>query len=161
VLVTTVAGAAGLLFTVAPHLQPCLGEAGADFTGAPVFPRVNFREHLIRNGERREDAAQEPDLTGAEIRFSYRVNGLRGHRLHMTWSLVEIERDGTLGAVVPGQDRALATIVVPDGCAETGGKDLFVPIPEAGLRYRAVLELYSDDTLSDRLDLIETPLFRG
>ncbi|WP_028061007.1 hypothetical protein [Candidatus Solirubrobacter pratensis] len=161
VLITTLAAALGALFTVAPDLKPCFGESSADFTGAPVFPGVRFHDHLVRSGGRREDLASEPNPLGAEIRFSYRTSGLRNWKLNITWSLVEIERDGTLGAVVPGQDRAIATIVTPTTCSESGGQDLFLPTPDRHKRYRAILELYRDSSLTDRLDLTETVIFRG
>jgi hypothetical protein len=150
-----------LLFTLKPDLRPCLGETSAAFTGAPVFPKVRFRDHLIRTGVRKERVAKEPNLLGAEIRFSYRTHALRDEELTITWSLIAIERDETLGAVVPGQDRALATTVSPESCSETGGKDLFVQIPVPGKRYRVVLELYRDEALVDRIALAETDPFRG
>jgi hypothetical protein len=161
VLVTVVAGAVGLTFTLRPSLRPCLGDSEASFTGAPVFPRVQFHDHLIRTGVPREVVRKEPNLSGAEIRFSYRVSGFRGAQLPVTWSLVRIERDGTLGAVVRGQDRALAMTVTPDACSESGGHDLFVQIPAPGERYRVVLELYRTVRLEDRLALAETPIFHG
>ena len=161
VLVSIAAGAVGLLFTLKPDLKPCLGETSAEFTGAPVFPQVRFRDHLIRIGVRKERVAREPNLLGAEIRFSYRTTGLRGTKLTITWSLITIGRDGTIGAVVRGQDRALAMTVSPESCSETGGKDLFVQIPNPGKRYRVVLELYRDEALVDRLALAETDPFRG
>ena len=161
VLVTVAAGAIGLLFTLAPDLKPCLGGTSAGFTGAPVFPKVRFQDHLIRDGVPKSQVVQEPNLLGAEVRFSYRTDGLRGAKLTVTWSLVAIERDGTLGAVVPGQDRALAMRVSPGSCSETGGKDLFVQIPRRGARYVVVLELYKGTDLVDRLALVETAPFRG
>ena len=51
-------------------------------------------------------------------------------------------------------------LVTPDSCSETGGKDLFVPIPDKK-RYRVVLELYREQQLRDRLALEETPIFSG
>lgn len=161
VLVTMLAGGTSLLFALRPGLKPCLGDTDAAFTGAPVFPRVLFRDHLVRTGVSREEAAEEPNLVGAEVRFSYRTSGFRGKRLPITWSLVTIERDGTLGAVVRGQDRALATTVTPDACSEGGGKDLFVQIPAPRKRYRVVLELYRNQHLNDRVALTETDIFRG
>jgi hypothetical protein len=161
VLVTLGAGGTGLLFSLRPSLRPCLGESEASFTGAPVFPHVRFFDHLVRNGARREEAAKEPNVVGAEIRFSYRTSGFRGAQLPLTWSLVTIERDGTIGPVVRGQDRALATVVTPDACSESGGKDLFVQIPDPRRRYRVVFELYRDKRLEDRLALAETAIFRG
>lgn len=152
-----------VVFALAPDLKPCLGDTDAQFTGAPVFPRVRFHDHLIRNGTPREQLADEPNVLGSEIRFSYRTTGYRGSTLTVTWSLVTIERDETLGAVVPGQDRAVAMTFTPDACSEGGGKDLFVTIPEPGKRYRVVLELYRDrdPDLGDRIALTETEPFRG
>jgi hypothetical protein len=161
VLITIAAGAVGLLFTLEPDLRPCLGETSAAFTGAPVFPQVRFRDHLIRTGVPKERVVKEPNLLGAEIRFSYRTTGLRDTKLTITWSLITIDRDETVGAVVRGQDRALAMTVSPESCSETGGKDLFVQIPIPGKRYRVVLELYRDDALVDRIALAETDPFRG
>ena len=151
----------GLLFTLAPDLKPCLGDSNAGFTGAPVFPKVQFHDYLLRNGSRKEDLAGEPDLRGAEVRFSYETSGLRGKDLAVTWSLMKIERDDTLGAVVPGQDRALAMTFSPDSCTEDGGKDVFMQIPEPGKRYRVVLEPYRDKALKDRIALTESDPFRG
>jgi hypothetical protein len=163
VLVTVIGGGTTLLFSLRPGLKPCLGESDASFTGAPVFPRVRFFDHLVRTGFSREEAGKDPskNLLGAEVRFSYRTSSFRGAHLPVTWSLVRIERDGTLGPVVRGQDRALATTVTPDACSASGGKDLFVSIPQPGKRYRVVLELYRNRRLDDRLALAETPTFRG
>lgn len=160
-LLAVAATAVGLVFTLAPDLKPCLGDTSATFTGAPVFPQVRFRDHLIRTGARTADVAKEPNLLGAEVRFSYTTSGLRNKKLTITWSLISIERDGTLGQVVPGQDRALAMTVTPDACSEGGGKDLFLQIPDPGKRYRVVLELYRSGGLEDRLALTETVPFRG
>jgi hypothetical protein len=160
-LVGMIAGAVGLLFTLAPSLTPCLGNNDASFTGAPVFPHSSYRAHRIRNGASRAQAAKEPNLRGAEVRFSYHTSGLRGKELAATWSLLTIERDGTLGAVVRDQDRALALTIKPQGCTETGGNDLFVETPTPRKRYRIVLELYRDSQLTDRLALTETVAFRG
>ena len=161
IAITAIGAVATLLFSLQPNLKPCFGGSSAEFTGAPVFPRVHFRDHLVREGTPRQEAAQETDVIGAEVRFSYRTNGLRGAQLPVTWSLVTLARDGTLAAVVPGQDRAQAMIVTPDACSEAGGKDLFVPIPDPNSRYRVVLELYRDAHLEERIALLETPPFRG
>jgi hypothetical protein len=161
VIVPLIVASIGLVYTLRPSLKPCVGAEQATFTGVPVFPRVLFRDHLFRSGATRAEILQEPNILGAEVRFSYRTDDLRGKRLPITWSLVSIERDGTLGAVVRGQDRALAMLVTPDSCSETGGKDLFVPIPNPRKRYRVVLELYRDEQLRDRLALDETPIFSG
>ena len=160
VLVSVAAGAVGLLFTLKPDLKPCLGETSASFTGAPVVPNVRYRDHLIRKGVEEEQAAQEPNLLGAEIRFSYQTAGLRGVELTVTWSLIAIERDGSLGAVVKNQDRSLAMTIRPESCTESGGHDLFIHIRGPPKRYRAVLELYREANFVDRLALAETDLFR-
>lgn len=161
VIVPLLVAGLGLVYTVRPSLKPCVGASQAEFTGVPVFPHVRFRDHLFRSGATRAQIEQEPNIVGAEVRFSYRTDDLRGATLPITWSLVSIERDGTLGAVVRGQDRAIAMLVTPDSCSETGGKDLFVPIPDPKKRYRVVLELYREQQLRDRLALEETPIFSG
>jgi hypothetical protein len=153
----------GVLPTFAPGLVPCVNSTDAEFTGAPVFPKVQFHDHLMRTGTPREALAEEPNVLGSEIRFSYRTTGFRGSTLTVTWSLIAIERDETVGAVVPGQDRAVALTFTPDACSEGGGKDLFVTIPEPGRRYRVVLELYRDRNpdLGERIAFTETEPFRG
>jgi hypothetical protein len=150
-----------LVFAIWPDLKPCLSGSDAAFTGAPVFPQVRFHDHLIRNGVPKEKVLTEPNLLGAEVRFSYRTTGYRGSTLAVTWSLVQIERDETLGAVVTGQDRALARTFTPGDCSEGGGKDLFVQIPQHRKRYRIVLELYRDQGLTERIALMESDPFRG
>lgn len=149
------------VFIWLPGWKPCLADTDAAFTGTPVFPHLGFRDHLVRTGTPREEAAKEQNILGAEVRFSYKTTGFRGKRLLITWSLVTVERDGTLGAVVRGQDRALAQTVTPDACSESGGKDLFVPVLVPRKRYRVVLELYRSRDFEDRIALTETDIFRG
>ena len=161
IIVPLIAACIGLAFTLRPGLRPCIGSGTAEFTGTPVFPHVRFRDHLFRSGMTPEEAAKEPNFLGAEVRFSYQTENLRGAELPITWSLVRIEKDGTLGAVVHGQDRALAMTVTPDSCSESGGKDLFVRITDQTKRYRVVFELYREEQLRDRLALEETPIFSG
>jgi hypothetical protein len=158
-VVSVIAGVLGLLFVLDPGLKPCLGDAEAEFTGAPVFPHVRFRDYLVRSGKSYEAARKEPDITGAEIRVSFRTNGVRGEELPVTYSLLTIDRNGTLGSVVAGQDRSLAMTVRPQNCTQTGGKDLFVPVPRSGRRYRVVLELYRDKSLDERLALTQSEPF--
>jgi hypothetical protein len=162
-IVGLMAGAVGLLFTLLPNLKPCLGASDAAFTGAPVFPRSDYRQYLEHIGVRREDAEQQPRRHGAEIRFSYRTSGFRGDFLPVRWSLLTVEPDGTLGAVVTGQDRFPALLIKPQACSEIGGSDLFVDIPvrRRRTRYQVVLELYRDRELDDRLTLTRTAVFRG
>jgi len=159
-VIATVTGGLGLLFTLQPGLKPCIGDESVVFTGAPVFPG-GFREHLIRTGVSREEAASEPDVQGAEVRFSYRTSSLKGDHLRITWSLIPIERDGTFGRVIAGQDRAVAMEVEPATCSEGGGNDLFVTTPGDRKRYRVVLELYRGSDFTNRLAFTITEPFRG
>jgi hypothetical protein len=161
VIVPLLVASLGLAFTIRPSLKPCVGATDAGFTGVPVFPHVRFRDHLYRSGASRNEILGEPNVVGAEVRFSYKADDLRGAALPITWTLVSVEKDGTLGAVVPGQDRAIAMVVTPDSCSDTGGKDLFVPIPDKRKRYRVVLELYRKQNFQDRLALEQTPIFSG
>ena len=50
------------------------------------------------------------DILGAEVRFSYKTDDLRGAKLPIRWTLLSVEKDGTLGAVDRTQDRALARL---------------------------------------------------
>ena len=161
IIVPILVAGVGLIYTVRPGLKPCVGAEQAKFTGVPVFPRVHFRDHLFRSGVSQAEIRKEPDVLGAEVRFSYATEDLRGAKMPIMWSLVTIKKDNTLGPVVRGQDRVLAMLVTPDSCSESGGKDLFVQILEPKKRYRVVLELYRDRTLQDRLALEETPIFSG
>jgi hypothetical protein len=161
VIIPLVVATVGLVFTLRPSLKPCVGASNAAFTGTPVFPHVHFRDHLFRTGASRAEILGERDTVGAEVRYSFKVHDLRGAELPIRWTLVSIEKDGTLGAVDRTQDRALARLVTPDACSETGGQDLFVQIPDRRKRYRVVLELYRSRDLEDRLALAETPIFSG
>ena len=161
IVVSVLVGGSSLLLSLRPGLRPCLGGSTASFTGAPVFPHVRFWDHQIRVGVPRQDVVKDPNLLGAEVRFSYRASDLRGAELPLTWSLVTVEKDGALGAVVPGEDRALAMTVKPNSCTENGGKDLWVLVPDPRKRYRIVLELYGNATRDNRLALMETSIFHG
>ena len=161
-LITIAGGGLTLLFHVRPDLQPCIGGASATFTGAPVFPNMSLAEHLYSEGASKQEIAHEPNLVGAEVRFTYRVNNLKGTDLPLVWSLVTV-RGGEVTGVASGEDRKPALTVTPDTCTETGGKDLFVPIPDPRKQYRVVLELYRSRNAEqiDRLALFETPTFQG
>jgi hypothetical protein len=159
-VVAIVSGVVALVFVLKPTPKPCSGGARATFTRARVVPHMRYREYLIRQGERKEDAAKEQDHRGAEIHYSYRADNLRGSQLPLVWSLFTIKTDGTLGPVVPTEDRALATAVTPDACSESGGQDLFVRTPSRG-RYRVQLELYRNAEHNDRLALRGALTLRG
>ena len=159
-LITIAGGGLTLLFHVRPGLQPCIGGASATFTGAPVFPRMRYREYLLHEGTPKQEIARQPDIGGAEIRFSYRVNNLKGAVMPLVYTLVTVSHGEATG-IDPAQDRAPARLVNPDTCTETGGKDLFVSIPDPKQHYRVVLELYRNRDELDRLALFETPTFHG
>ena len=161
VIIPLIAATLALVFTVRPSLKPCVGASGAEFTGVPVFPHVRFRDHLFRSGASRAEILSEPNILGAEVRFSYKTDDLRGAKLPIRWTLLSVEKDGTLGAVDRTQDRALARLVTPDRCSETGGQDIFVQIPDRRKRYRVVLEMYRSTDPEDRLALADTPIFSG
>jgi hypothetical protein len=159
-LITIAGGTVSLLFHLRPGLEPCVGGSSAEFTGAPVFPRMKFRDHLFHTGVSKQDIARQPDVVGAEIRYSYRVNNLKGADLPLISSVVTVDH-GEVTGIVAEEDRALARLVSPSTCTETGGQDLFVFIPDPKKHYRVVLELYRDQARTDRLALFETPTFSG
>ena len=125
-LIGVIAGAAGLLFLFAPDMRPCLGDKSGSFVDAPVVPRVSFRDHLIRSGETYADARKQPDVHGAEVRFTFETHGYRGNELPITYSLFHVDRAGVLDGVVVGHDRAPAMTVKPSHCGDNGGHDLFI-----------------------------------
>lgn len=159
--IALIAGAVGLLFQVDPGLQPCLGGADASFTAAPVFPHVGHRQYYLETGLSGALAAKLPDDSGAEVSYSYRIDSLRGRTLTVRWTLLSIERDGTLGAVVPGYDRLVDRTIPSPDCSTSGSSDLFVPIPNHSEHYRVLLELERDSGLTDRIALSLTAAFHG
>jgi hypothetical protein len=161
-VISVVAGAVALLFTLEPDLKPCIGGAEVSFTGAPIFPNTPLHTNLEHTNTPRSAIQQAPDDIGAEVRFSFRASGLRGELLKVQYSLVRVERDGTLGRVDPEQDRAEGLAFKPDTCSEVEGGDLFVMTPpDPRHRYRVVLELYRGDDFTQRLALTETATFSG
>ena len=80
VIVPLTIASIGLVYTLRPSLKPCVGASQAKFTGVPVFPHVHFRDHLFRSGASRADILKEPNILGAEVRFSYRTDDLRGEK---------------------------------------------------------------------------------
>jgi len=159
-LVTLVGGGVTLLFQLRPGLQPCIGGASAEFTGAPVFPQ-RLHAFLFSQNTAKQAIGRQPDLDGVEVRFTYRAQNLKGAHLQLYSSLVTIGSHGDVSGVVPEENRVLQLPINPDTCTQTGGKDAFVPIPEHGKRYRLVLELYRGSTFDDRIALFETPTFHG
>jgi hypothetical protein len=159
-IVGLIGGVVALVFTLAPNLRPCLGNS-ASFIAAPVFPGEHFQDYLIREGYTPAQAAKEPDQIGAEVRFDYDVSGYRGKDLAVTSSLFYVDSHGSISSVVPGQDRNKATTIHPNSCSDRRGYDLWITIPDRSRRYRVLLELYNNESLSDRIDLIETETFHG
>ena len=161
-VVSVVGGTVGLVFVAKPDWRPCLGAARASFAAAPVVPHASFREHLIRQGESYAEALEEPDTPGAEVRFTFESEGYRGKPLAITWSLFEVDKAGDVLRVIPDQDRVLAMTVSPKHCSDKSGRDLFLQVPPKGSRrYRVILELFDGAPPSNRIDLIETDVFRG
>ncbi len=162
VVATTLGAIAGLIAIFFPQVRPpCIGSSKASFQNAPVFPGVPFRQHLVRQGTSPADAQAEPNLVGAEVRFTFETDGFRKKNLPVTYSLFTVAEDGSLGPVVATQDRALAMTIRPEDCSDQGSYDLWVQVPEGGKRYRILLELYRDKELHNRIDLFETEIFHG
>ena len=160
VVITVLAGATGLLFTIDADLKPCIGADKAEFTGAPVFPGTSSFD-FQKNGPdppTDEELKTETDTRGAEVRLTFSTSGLRGQDLQFRSSLVAIKADGTLGAVDPDYNRVLGETVSPDACDEVVGRDFFVPIAHPKRRYRVVIELYRTDR-NERLALTQTAIF--
>ena len=160
-LITIAGGGVTLLFHLRPNLQPCIGAAVADFTGAQVFPRTHFHDYLFREGYSQQEIESQPNSLGAEVRLSFRLNNLKNDELYLYRSLVTVDADGEVAGVVPEEDRKLDTSIKAETCATTGGRDVFVEIRDRTKRYRVVLELFRSQDLSDRLALFETPTFHG
>jgi hypothetical protein len=160
-LVGLIAGVVGLLFQVDPKLQPCLGGSGGAFTGTVVFPHVGYRQYLTELGRTAAEVAQVPDDSGVDVSFSYHTDNLRGRTLTVRWSLLTIEPDGTLGPVVAGDDRLIATTINQDQCSQTTSWQLFAPIPSGRARYQVVLELDGDQGYTSRIALTQTAIFRS
>jgi hypothetical protein len=163
-IVGLVGGVVALVFTLAPGLRPCLGNS-ASFIAAPVVPGEHFRDHLVREGYSRAQAAKEPNPIGAEVDFDYDVSGYRGKELAVMLSLFLVDSHGSISSVVPSQDRIKATTIQPTSCSERRGYDLWIDIPDRRQRYRVQLELFNynkeTQSLGDRIDLIETETFHG
>ena len=166
VVVSFLAGAVGLLLTLAPKLKPCLGDTNASITDAPVFPRWDYKSYLIREGNTPDEVADEGNPVGALIPISYSVSGFRDKRLGFTVSLLTVTKDGTLGPVVSDYDNQDTVRFTPQDCSQTGGRNVWVERPvlrpgQQPARYRAVIELYRDpEKHTERIALKQTEIFR-
>jgi hypothetical protein len=171
VVIAAVAGALGLLFQFEPSLRRCQGGSRASFTAAPVFPNVVYRHFLYTNYgwsyEQIKNVAGN-GVRGAEVRFLYAANSLRGDPLWLYATLVTVNPEGAVTGIVPSLDQKRQYAIVPTSCAESGGHDVFLaPIPNSRAHYRILLELYrgqhpsGQNAFQPRLALTETPVFRG
>jgi hypothetical protein len=152
----------GVLFKVDPRVAPCLGGRHASFTGAPVFPHYGYRQFLQDRG--RTDTQGYPNIQGAEVRYSYRVDDLRGQRLVLRVTLVRVNRDGSIRGVdtnaIDKNDLFVEDSFVPDQCSQAGGGTFFAHMPiDARGRYEIVLELFIGMSLDQRVALGQTPQF--
>lgn len=118
-LITLAGTAVAVLFQVDPGIAPCLSGRHASFTGAPVFPHYPYRRFLEDEGL---DPRGYPNVQGAEVRYSYRVDNLRGQVLVLRMTLVGIARDGTIRAAdtshVDGNDLFRVQTIKPDQCSQ-------------------------------------------
>lgn len=161
--VTVLATAIAVVFQIDPGLAPCLGGRAASFTGAPVFPHYPYRRFLQDKGL---NPSGYPNVMGAEVRYSYRVDDLRDQLLVLRMTLVSIARDGTIQTAdtsqVDGNDLFEVQTVKPQQCSEGGGNTFFAHIPPGTRgRFQIYLELYLGDGYSDRIALGHTPTFDG
>jgi hypothetical protein len=152
----------GVLFKVDPRIAPCLGGRNASFTGAPVFPHYGYQQFLQDRG--RTDTRGYPNIQGAEVRYSYRVDDLRGQRLVLRVTLVSVNRDGSIRGVdtnaIDKNDLFVEDSFVPDQCSQAGGGTFFAHMPiDARGRYEIVLELFIGMSLDQRVALGQTPQF--
>jgi hypothetical protein len=167
VLIAAVAGGVGLIFQFEPSWAPCLGGSSASFTAAPVFPNVTAGHFASMSGATPAEIKNDANARGAEVRFLYTTQSLRGDSLYLYATLVTVSPHGSATGIEPSLDEVQELKLVPDSCTESGGYDVFVPIPHAGRRYRIVLELYRGvrvkalDQFQPRLALIETPVFQS
>ncbi len=160
VIIPLIAATLALVFTVRPSLKPCVGASGAEFTGVPVFPHVRFRDHLFRSGASRAEMRSEPNILGAEVRFSYKTDDLRGAKLPIRWTLVSVEKDGTLGAVDrPRTGRSRCSSRRTD--VRRRGPGHLRPDPRQAQALPRRSRALSEQDLQDRLALEETPIFSG
>ncbi len=164
-LVAVVAGTVGILFQVDPRLSPCLGGRNATFTGAPVFPQYPYQRYLIDLGYSQAVASTYPNWNGAEVRYSYEANDLRGDELVLRVTLVKLAKDGTIASVdtdvLDQRDLAMEEMFTPEQCSQAGGKTFWLRLPAGRGRYEMILELYVGLGYTDRVALGQTPVFDG
>jgi hypothetical protein len=179
--IAAIGGGITLLFRLDPGLQPCIGGSAASLTQAVVFPNITYRHFMetmkgltrktiqqLGGSQYVAQRAPSCNTKGAEVRFSYSANNLRGAELQLYYSLATVGAGGIVNGVVPKKDQVKAEFnLSTNGCAEDGGYDLFVPTPhpDPSKRYRIVLELYNGPAKqplrTNRLGLVETPVFSG
>jgi hypothetical protein len=169
VVVGAIAAILGLTFRFEPSWEPCVGGSRASFTAASVFPNVSGGEFGEASGATPNQmrGATNASARGAEVRFLYTAQSLRGDLLELYATLVRVSPGGAPTGIDTDFDEAQQLEIVPHGCSESGGYDVFlVPIPKSNQHYRIVLELYRGqrvtalDRFQPRLALIETPVFQ-
>lgn len=157
-----VAAGLGIFFKVDPAAAPCLGGRDASFTGAPVFPHYPYRQFLRDIGTANTAGYASP--LGAEVRYSYQVDDLRGQPLVLRATLVSVNRDGSIRSAdtspIDNDDLFVEDSFTPDQCSQAGGGTFFahMPINPRG-RYRIILELFIGMRLEHRVALGQTPDF--
>jgi hypothetical protein len=161
-ILAVVAAAIGILFKVDPGFAPCLQGRDASFTGAPVFPHYGYRQFLKDRGQ--TDTQRFPSVRGAEVRYSYQVDDLRGQRLVLRVTMVSVNHDGSIRAAdtsaIDQNDLFVADSFTPDECSQAGGGTFFAHMPlQAKGRYEIILELFIGMALNHRIALGQTPDF--
>jgi hypothetical protein len=163
-LIAVAAATVGVLFQVDPRLAPCLGGTGATFTGALVLPHYSYLTYLMdSNNPRASKGKVYAGVFGAEVRFSYHADDLRGESLTLRATLVTVGPSGTINRVAPASDNlTFPSLPAPRECSQGAGNVAFVDIISSNprQRYRVVLELYLGDGFTDRLALAETSAFQ-
>jgi hypothetical protein len=162
VIIAAAGGGVALLFQFEPNFAPCIGGANATFTGAPVYP--HFLRRVFLEQFQHASSAQAkmlPNEIGAAVLYTFKADNLRGDDLVVDYTLVRVDKQGTITGVVPGEVVAEAQKFSANSCSETFGQQLFVQTPGQG-RYRIVLDLYPlTNRVSGRLALYESPPFEG
>ncbi len=152
----------GIFFKVDPSAAPCLDGRDASFTGAPVFPHYAYRQFVQDIGS--TDTAGYSGPPGAEVRYSYQVDDLKGQRLVLRATMVSVNRDGSIRSadtsVIDNNDLLVEDAFTPGQCSQAGGGTFFAHMPiNASGRYRIILELFIGMGLKRRVALGQTPEF--
>ena len=160
-VVAIVTGVVGVLFEVDPRLAPCLNGADAAFTAAPVFPDTSYVQYATDHGLP-DPKRYEAYGSGVEVRYSLHTDDLRGQTLKLYTTVVQVNRDGTVANVIPGEDLQPVLSDTPTYCSQDEGTAILVQTPtNRGARYRVILELFQGNGYDERLAETETEVFDG